>query len=273
MDDMEKKSHKLSLFEWKNFKVCIIVMLLFSLTMVYSAVEDEAVKPEILLQEAQVVREANQRHVLDLEVELARTRKELDEARARYADLYLDSRDVVERLRGLEMQAAHLLQQRSDEEYTSLLAQVLEALQTVRDRQIEVEQALKDFEMQIGTLLDVLQPSDAMRREVQERLDTLRGAVERSLNPLSIVARRGSERDSGKSCRVLAVKDELRVVVLDGGSLDGVRPGSGWHASKDGEVIVRLKVLEVRPDISAALVTEGAFGTVVPGMKVEPDRP
>ena len=84
-----------------------------------------------------------------------------------------------------------------------------------------------------------------------------------------VVSERGLEV---RSCRVLAVNDDLQVVVLDSGYAEGIRRGSHWQIARDDEVAVRLRVIDVRADISAAVVVDGRFGDVGPGSEVAPAR-
>jgi hypothetical protein len=66
-------------------------------------------------------------------------------------------------------------------------------------------------------------------------------------------------------CRILAVNDELQVAVLDVGFAQGVRNGLTWHAGKDRKVL--LKVVSVRPLVSAAMLTKGSLKDIAPGME------
>ena len=151
----------------------------------------------VALREAREARESAEKRILDLELELGKAKKELEKIRSRYADFYLESHAVVERMRQLELQASHLIRRKEDLDGDALAAQALEALNLAGRRQLEVEDAVQRFEQYLTSVLDVLQPSDALRRELSERTRALQRAVENSLKPLSIVARRGGgEGDS-----------------------------------------------------------------------------
>jgi hypothetical protein len=130
---------------------------------------------------------------------------------------------------------------------------------------------VREFQQVLTSVLDVLQPSDALRREVMDRFAALANAAERSLKPLSIVAGRGKRDFERRSCRVLAVNDDLQIVVLDSGFAAGIRRGTNWKYVKNGEQIALLRVIEVRPEISAAIVTHGRFNSVGPGGTVTPE--
>jgi hypothetical protein len=58
---------------------------------------------------------------------------------------------------------------------------------------------------------------------------------------------------------------------LDAGSNAGVKPGTNWHVVADGHRTADLKILETRPNVSAALILSGALENVVPGSVVAPE--
>lgn len=240
--------------------VCI---LLFFLGALASAAEELATA-KTTAAESMAGKEAEQR-IVELELELSRVREELGRQRAQYAAFYERSHAVLEQMRELELRSAHLLQRKDGEDAAALANQALSALRELGVRQLEVEQSLRDFERYIGTMLDVMQPSDAMRREVSERISALRGVVERSLNPLSIVAGRGGGKSGMTGCGVLAVHDELQLVILDRGFLSGVRTGSEWWQARDGKVTMKLRVVDARPEISAAVLVQGSLAEVAIG--------
>jgi hypothetical protein len=73
-----------------------------------------------------------------------------------------------------------------------------------------------------------------------------------------------------KSCRVLAVNDKLQLVVLNVGSANGVRNGLNLRrAGKKGKKVL-LRVVDVRPYVSGAVVVEGDIGGLAPGMEFTP---
>jgi hypothetical protein len=67
------------------------------------------------------------------------------------------------------------------------------------------------------------------------------------------------------------VNDDLHVVVLDSGQDAGIRRGTRWNVVKDGTVKAQLLVIEVRADLSAAVVTSGRLGDSGPGTVVTAD--
>ncbi|NOY74180.1 MAG: hypothetical protein GXP32_00095 [Kiritimatiellaeota bacterium] len=72
-----------------------------------------------------------------------------------------------------------------------------------------------------------------------------------------------------RSCRVLALNDELQLVVLNAGSTSGVRNGLNLRSSGSKNKIL-LRVVDVRPYVSGAIVVEGDIGVLAPGMEFKP---
>jgi len=68
-------------------------------------------------------------------------------------------------------------------------------------------------------------------------------------------------------CGVLAVHDELQLVILDRGFLSGVRTGSEWWQARNGKVIMKLRVVDARPEISAAVLVQGTLAEIAIGSR------
>jgi Skp family chaperone for outer membrane proteins len=251
--------------DWQNriaFAILCASCLSATAVAAESTAENAPAANSVALQEAVVARQAAETRAAELETKLAQTRSELEALRTRYADLYLESQERVRKLRDLDLSAAHLLVEKQDLESGRLESELLSALSQSRKAQTELLVTVREFQQVLTSVLDVLQPSDALRREVMDRFAALANAAERSLKPLSIVAGRGKRDFERRSCRVLAVNDDLQIVVLDSGFAAGIRRG---------EQIALLRVIEVRPEISAAIVTHGRFNSVGPGGTVTPE--
>ena len=257
---------------WKNCKRLAILQTLCLLVAGARAVYgQDAERPEpadLRLQEAQMARQAAEQESAELRAALAQTEKELENLRRRFAALYLSSREQQKELEYFELRVAGLLTDAQDPSTGRALSQALAAVDRLREIQQELARRLREFETYLRSVLDVLQPSEVLRREVTERFDELIALVEQSVRPPSKVARRGGGSVERRKCRVLAVNDELQVVVLDSGFDSGVRQGTYWRVTKDSTVLARLRVIEVRPSLSAAVVVDGRFKAVGPGALV-----
>jgi chromosome segregation ATPase len=227
-----------------------------------------AVAETVQVQELRLAREAAERRCAELDAALAKAQRELNELRSRYADLYLQSQERSRQMESLELQAAHLLVDRQALAADDPAAQALHALEDVRQAQVELVSQVRAFQGYLGSVLDVIEPSDAMRREITARCAELVASAERAFKPLSTVAGRGRRDLVVRTCRVLTVNDDLQVAVLDSGQDAGIRRGTQWKVVKDGTLKARLLVIEVRAGISAATVTEGRLGDLGPGTVV-----
>lgn len=95
--------------------------------------------------------------------------------------------------------------------------------------------------------------------KLQVRIDELRSAAKKF--GLSVSSQ---QKKSGiENCCVLEVNDNLKVVILSAGFLDGVRVGLIWTI-KNAENPV-IQTIAVRDYISAAVVIKGNFEKIIPG--------
>jgi len=256
---------KKSFLHWNNTIYGYILLFLLISSPIFChppAEPDLAIK----LQEAQVARVALERANASLQQELVEKTKELDTLRSLYADSIIQQSGMIERLRALELSAAHLVQDGSDKEQKALLSEAISTMALVRRRILAIEQELSVFEQSLAVALDVLQPSDAMRREFEHRVLSLRRVIESSLNPLSLVAGRGNG-DSGKTgCRILSLDEATQSVILDCGYQSNCRVGKIFVLKRDETVLATLKVVESRADCSAAMLVSGLWSALLPGM-------
>lgn len=268
---------KLTTVNWTNASCTIILFALVFLVYECQAQVKEPAKPEktvesLDLREAKEARESAEKRVLELELELEKLRKDYDALRSRYAGLYLESHDVIDKMKNLEISAANLLRNKNASSSGSLENEAMEAMSLSVSRQIAALDELKHFEKYISSLMDVLQPSTALKSELDKRVSDLKKSVELALKPLSTVARRGSGGTGKSNCDVIAVSVEMQLVILNRGFLSGVRPGKRWHLNgPDGKIAATLVTVDSRPEISAAVLLEGDIEALNPGSSLLPD--
>ena len=122
-----KKNRKNSPSRWKNWKIGYILSPLLIFAPCFSLAESsQALKIE--LQESQVARTALERSNAGLQQELVEKSKELDSLRSLYADSIIEQSRMIERLRALELSAAHLLGGSGEEELKTLFAEALSSM-------------------------------------------------------------------------------------------------------------------------------------------------
>ena len=268
------KHKKKPMHHWKvSGSVAILWTLCFSLSAL-SAVDREAQNQaevsELEVKEAREARRAAEARCAELTSALGQTEKELAGVRRRYATLYLQSRELQQTVHELELQAANMLAPDKGTETAEKLAQAGRALKRLQDSRRELRDRIHAFQVYLNSVLDMLQPSEALRREIAERFNAVLDTVDRYGEPLSSVAGRDSGLEKARQCHVLAVNDDLQIVVLDTGAVNSVRCGSEWRVITDSRSkAVTLRIIETRPYISAAVVAEGSFNTVAPGALAE----
>ncbi|MFA6930847.1 MAG: hypothetical protein WCT05_11005 [Lentisphaeria bacterium] len=249
---------------WQKQKKAIIVLVLFFTGSFFTLAETVSEKG-FELQEAQVARSALEREKIQLAQELVTVQQELDQIRSLYADSLIRQNQRLENLQNLEMAAAHLLQNGSEQDLQKRFTEAIETMATVKRRILAVEQEFSVFEKSIAAALDGMQPSDVMRREVENRIMSLRRVIESSLNPLSLVAGRGNGDSEKTGCIILSVDKETQSIILDKGFQQGLRNGLIFSLERAEKIIAEVKVIECRADCSAAIIVKGNWAALFPG--------
>ncbi len=263
-----KKKHQM---HWQKRKIGFILVILFFAGSICSGVESGD-SGGLELQEARVARAALEREKIQLTQELASAREELDQIRSLYADSLIRHNQNLEKLKNLELAAAHLLQSTSDSSLQKQFAEAIETLASVKRRVLAVEQEFAVLEKSMAAALDGMQPSDAMRREVESRIMSLRRVIESSLNPLSLVAGRGSGDSVEPGCLILSVDRETQSIILNKGFQQGLRNGMIFNLERAGKILAGVKVIECRSESSAAIVVKGSWAALLPGASLKLQR-
>lgn len=252
---------------------CISAMLCalcFVLPCLRAAASEKSVEdPELQLKREQAAREQAERQVLQLSAALAKANRDIESLQTRYAELYLESREQARDLEHFQLRVAGLLTEYEEPSGGTALAEAIAYLQEVAADHGQLYRGIREFSKYLDTVLAVLQPSEGLRREIAGRYGELERAVDRLERRPSIVAGRGGiEQDRlRRESRLLAINDDLQVVVLDAGVIDGVRPGALWRVYDGEKILGMLKVIEVRPAVSAAMPVDGTTGRLAPGMR------
>ncbi|MGL4854589.1 MAG: hypothetical protein ACRC37_04985, partial [Lentisphaeria bacterium] len=104
-----------------------------------------------------------------------------------------------------------------------------------------------------------------VRKKIIDRLKKVALEIEKDVSIPSLVARRGGLRT--EETIVLAVNKALNAVVVDAGYQSGVILGGEWFIeSPDPKNSVRLRIVEVRRTISAAIPIGTDIGSITTGM-------
>lgn len=266
-----RKKHRV---DWTHFLPVAILCSSCLWTRVCVAGDAAGAVVALELKEAQVARKAAEARTQEAEEALALIQQQLEKLRVRYADLFLESQAQQKRFEQAEIRIGYLLLNREERDSDQLATQAFRILDQIQRQQHEAAQQVETFGTYLDSVLDVLQTSDTLRREVKARYDGVKTAVERTLKPLPQVAGRGSRDLEGRKYRVMAVNDDLQLVVMDQGYDAGIRAGSYWLVLRDGRTNAEIQVIDVRGQISAAMVLNGRLNDIGIGDIVVPkDKP
>ncbi len=206
-----------------------------------------------------------------LREELAQARRQLGEVSRLYAESHLANQQLLEELAVLRLQAVNLMGEHRDRSAAYRQAVAIEALIEVQDQHQDLYREIREFGDYLQTVLAVIEPSPIVQREIEERYASLNDAVFRLEKMPSIVAWRGGDPIPGRNrARIMRVDETLQVVILGAGENDFVRPGSVWQVTDDhGDSVARIRVVETRAAISAAIPVAGNPHRLVPGLMAE----
>ncbi len=116
----------------------------------------------------------------------------------------------------------------------------------------------------VDSLLKQMPIGKVRKAEINLRAEELKKGA-RMLNTLADLTFR---QKPVNRCRILAVNKDLQVVVLPVGSIHGVSIGLNYYTGKKK---VRLRIIMVRPFVSAAVPEEGNIESLASGMEATTD--
>ena len=222
------------------------------------------------LAEAVVARNVAEQRGAELRASLTEARKDLADLRRQFADVLVASREREAETEQLRLGIAALLFESDEDASRAIAAKAVAALHGVHQTNAALHTGVRQFADYLQGVVDALETSAAVRREIGDRLDRLQRLVaDAERSPSSVAGRGGINGRSQRECRVLAVSDEFQIVVLDVGAARGARLGMVWEihdrAHRPTHV---LRLVDVRTSISSAVVVRGGMDGIAPGMTV-----
>lgn len=126
--------------------------------------------------------------------------------------------------------------------------------------------ALKTIEFcdSVDSVLKQMPLGKVRQAELQLRLEDLKSEARK----LSSLADMDPKHRNIGSCRILAVERDLQIVVLPVGSVHGAFNGLNFFTGKEK---AKLRLVTVRPFVSAAVLEEGNIDDMAPGMEAVTD--
>lgn len=249
-------------------KVCALCFVMSCFSVVPTALA-QGIAGSASTREHELARRAAEQRCAELTAKLARTQRMLDEARRRNADLQVRCRRAEADIQTLRLHVANLLGGRSSSELDRLLKETLLSLKSIRETERDVCRQVRTFKPYLETVLDLLQASQPTRQGALARYGQVLEACERLEHQPPVVAGRGGRGPGRLECRVLAVNDDLQAVVLDAGSAAGLRTGAEARVVSQGLEVARLRIVEVRLHLSAAVPVAGNLRNIAPGTLVK----
>ncbi len=139
--------------------------------------------------------------------------------------------------------------------------QLITALATVSENGRKLALKTIEFCEYVDSILDKMPLGKLQKAALQLRNEELKTESRKFCS----LADPALSRETVERCRLLAVNDDLKIAVLPIGAVHGVFNGLQFY---DGKGTVKLKVITVRPFISAAVLENGNINDLTPGMEV-----
>jgi hypothetical protein len=203
---------------------------------------------------------------LNVQAELVRTQKELDSVRADFQKTQETLKALRTQLAELRVKAASVLVEQDDVDEARTLKQLLADLAELDNVHAKFyQQLLATRQFMESVLKTVGKEADAaLKAGLEGRLLLLEKHLQEARRLSRPPEKRAAKAAPGK-CRILDVNAELAAAILDIGRDDGARLGSQWRVpnGRGGETL--LQIIQVRPSLSAAVVTKGKIGNILAG--------
>jgi len=214
----------------------------------------------VRLREAELARDTWEQQCLQLSARVVRLEAALGELRSEYAEADVAAKECRQELEFLRLSVANLLVNRDN--LTSAL--VLDEMKRLQASWDEIYRELREFQSSLNSVLEVLDPAgESPASEVlQSKLGHLIRRLEAADTLLATPEGVGSDL---AACQVVAMETDKQLVALNVGFNHGALPGMVGRIEGEGGLEYDFQIVEVRPTISAAVVTTGNMATVAVG--------
>lgn len=126
----------------------------------------------------------------------------------------------------------------------------------------------------LDAVFEVGLPRDATQLlRLRQDVEALQNSTAKVIDLVSPIGRNPEDND-----RILDVNPGLQLVAISAGYNQGIRSGmvvwvkQNALKNEDEATMIKLRIIEVRPDISAAILLQGDWRKLVPGMAVTAGR-
>lgn len=209
----------------------------------------------IELREAQATLNASLTRVADLEARLTKTREQVNALADALASANGESQQAREAYERIRVQMDGLGMATLDPTSSELRQNLLAALSDYRILETQkrslAEALFKLSEASLEFAKAAGQVEGLPTRQLAEAL----GLAEKALSKVQAAERPASEADL-QNARVVSLKDDTGILVLNVGSRHGVHPGMPFSIYRQDKPIARVLVVDVRGGICGAVLQE-----------------
>lgn len=191
-----------------------------------------------------------------LRMENRRLRAELDRLRGKLAE---QDRNMLKFRQWVGSVSDSGRVQTVSERETRLLAMLSELLKRCNRLVIQVSEIQRSFR----TLISEVPMGPAKQARLLLQLEELE-RISMQASEISGVVEAENDPKAFQELRVIAVNRELETAVLSGGSVHGLFPGLIYQGKSDSRL--KLRIVSVRPWVSAAVPVDGRMDEITPGM-------
>ena len=243
-----------------NWTVCILPVIFYALFSVLLA--DDMKTGERPLKNSKLeTRNGIADDAVDL-AELEAARKETEMLRKELADVLLKSAEIFNSYRRLQLSVASTVANSDMKNISGEELKAFESFANIRQEMKGLASKTIEFSQFIGTALEKKDLTETDKIRVKFKLDDLKATADR----LNALAAPPESREKTDKCRILAVNEKLQMAILDAGTMNGVSAGLIWRVTTGNGRPARLTVVAARPFICAAMLLEGDFSSLAPGM-------
>ena len=228
--------------------VFIITIVIFSPILKLQAKDIESIKAELELASSEInyLRKSNEQ----LKEKIAEQKKEL-------LLLRTQKEQVTKELRNIKLFLGNVVESGSFQTNKSKEEQLLRLILEMSNRGNKLALLSEDFAQYIKQLLPTLPLGQAQQARMLLKIDEL-NYVARNFAGMGTAAK-------DKDFRILAINTNLDIVVVSAGAIHGFAPGMNLMVKNYD---IQLKLISVRPLLSAAIVAKGNIKMLTPGMQV-----
>ena len=194
--------------------------------------------------------------------ELEAARRETEMLRKELADVLLKSEEIFNSYRRLQLSIASTVANSEKKNVEDDELKSLESFSYVRQEMKVLAGKTIEHSRFIGTALEKQELTETDKIRIKFKLDDLKATADR-INALTASP---ESKEKADKCRILSINEKLQTVILDAGTAHGVDAGLVWRVTTGDGRPAKLTVVAARPFICAAMVLDGEFSSLAPGM-------